>query len=84
MAWVINLHKIVTLFIVLGMIFYFDNFSTAACVYLGLHGIYGYCWLIKDFGFRDGSFETRVGRERPFDARWLRVCGSLSWKVRVQ
>jgi len=60
MAWVINLHKIITLFIVLGMMFYFDNFSTAAWVYLGLHGIYGYCWLVKDFGFRDGSFETRV------------------------
>ena len=60
MAWVINLHKIITLFIILGMMFYFDNFSTAAWVYLGLHGIYGYCWLVKDFGFRDGSFETRV------------------------
>jgi hypothetical protein len=60
MAWVINLHKIITLFIILGMMFYFDNFSTAAWVYLGLQGIYGYCWLVKDFGFRDGSFETRV------------------------
>ena len=60
MAWVINLHKFITLFIILGMMFYFDNFSTAAWVYLGLHGIYGYCWLVKDFGFRDGSFEKRV------------------------
>jgi len=60
MAWVINLHKIITLFIVAGMMVYFDNFSTAAWVYLGLHGIYGYCWLVKDFGFRDGSFNTRV------------------------
>lgn len=60
MAWVINLHKIITLFIILGMMVHFDNFSTAAWVYLGLHGIYGYCWLVKDFGFRDGSFETRV------------------------
>ena len=42
MAWVINLHKIITLFIVLGMMFYFDNFSTATWVYLGLHGTYGY------------------------------------------
>jgi len=60
MAWVINLHKIITLFIIVGMMVYFDNFSTAAWVYLGLHGIYGYCWLIKDFGFRDGSFNMRV------------------------
>ena len=60
MAWVIDLHKIITLFIILGMMVHFDNFSKAAWVYLGLHGIYGYCWLVKDFGFRDGSFETRV------------------------
>ena len=60
MAWVINLHKIITLFIIYGMMVHYDNFSTAAWVYLGLHGIYGYCWLVKDFGFRDGSFETRV------------------------
>ena len=60
MAWVINLHKIITLFIILGMMMHYDNFSSAAWVYLGLHGVYGYCWLVKDFGFRDGSFETRV------------------------
>ena len=59
-AWVINLHKIITLFIVYGLMTWFDHFSTAAWVYLGLHGIYGYCWLVKDFGFRDGSFENRV------------------------
>lgn len=60
MAWVINLHKIITAFIILGLMVHFDNFSTQAWVYLGLHGVYGYCWLIKDFGFRDGSFESRV------------------------
>jgi protein-S-isoprenylcysteine O-methyltransferase Ste14 len=42
------------------MMVYLDNFSTGAWVYLGLHGIYGYCWLVKDFGFRDGSFESRT------------------------
>jgi len=60
MAWVINFHKIFTLFIIIGMMAYLDNFSTVAWVYLGLHGIYGYCWLVKDFGFRDGSFENRT------------------------
>jgi protein-S-isoprenylcysteine O-methyltransferase Ste14 len=60
MAWVINFHKIITLFLIASMMVYFDNFSTAAWVYLGLHGVYGYCWLVKDFGFRDGSFNTRV------------------------
>ncbi len=60
MAWVINFHKIFTLFIIAGMMVYLGNLSTPAWVYLGLHGIYGYCWLVKDFGFRDGSFESRV------------------------
>ena len=60
MAWVINLHKIITLFIIYGMMVHYDNFSTAAWTYLGLHGIYGYCWLVKDFAFRDSSFVTRV------------------------
>ena len=59
-AWVINFHKIFTLFIIAGMMVYLENFSTVACVYLGLHGIYGYCWLVKDFGFRDSNFESRV------------------------
>jgi hypothetical protein len=40
--------KIFTLFIVAGMMAYLDNFSTQAWVYLGLHGIYGYSWLVKD------------------------------------
>jgi len=60
MAWVINFHKFITVFLIYGMMNYYDNFSTAAWIYLGMHGVYGYCWLIKDFGFRDGSFETRV------------------------
>ena len=60
MAWVINFHKIITLFIIAGMMALLDNYSTAAWVYLGLHGIYGYCWLVKDFGFRDRGFDSRV------------------------
>ena len=63
MAWVINFHKIITLFLILALMVYFDNFSIYAWVYLGMHGIYGYCWLIKDFGFRDGSFEGRMTYE---------------------
>jgi hypothetical protein len=34
-----NFHKIVTLFIIYGMMVHCDNFSTAAWVYLGLHGV---------------------------------------------
>ena len=60
MAWAINFHKIVTLFLIFGLMFYFDNFSNAAWVYLGLHGVYGYCWMIKDIGFRDASFDKLI------------------------
>ena len=59
-AWVINSHKIITLFIIAGMMAYLGNFSTVAWVYLGLHGVYGYCWLVKDFGFRDRGFDARI------------------------
>ncbi len=60
LAWAINVHKIGTLFLIYAMMVYYDNFSYAAWVYLGLHGIYGYCWMVKDLGFRDGSFESPV------------------------
>lgn len=59
-AWSVNLHKIITLFLVLGMMFWFDNFTTGAWIYLAIHGIYGYCWLIKDLGFRDHRLEAKT------------------------
>ena len=60
MAWLIDLHKVITAFVIYAMMLHFDHFSPAAWVYLGLHGSYGYCWLVKDFAFRDSSFEKRV------------------------
>ena len=59
-AWVIDFHKVVTLFLIYALMHHFDNFSTEAWVYLGLHGVYGYCWMVKDLAFRDGSFNIRV------------------------
>lgn len=56
-ATAVNLHKIFTVFIIFGMMRVTDNFSDAAWVYLALHGCYGYCWLIKDFGFRDHQLD---------------------------
>lgn len=53
MYWVINFFKFTPVFIIYAMMDYYNNFSDAAWVYLALQGIYGYCWLIKDFGFRD-------------------------------
>ena len=50
---VINAQKFTVIAYIFGLMAYYDNFSQGAWVYLALHGIYGYCWLVKDFGFRD-------------------------------
>lgn len=60
MAWVINLHKFLTLFIVASLMVLFNNYSLAAWVYLALHGTYGFCWLLKHFAFRDTKWEVKV------------------------
>jgi protein-S-isoprenylcysteine O-methyltransferase Ste14 len=60
MSWVVNSQKGLTLFFVLGLMYLFDNFSTAAWIYLGLHGSYGFCWLLKHLAFRDRNWETKV------------------------
>ncbi|MEM8778910.1 MAG: steroid 5-alpha reductase, partial [Cyanobacteria bacterium P01_G01_bin.49] len=52
----INLHKGLTLFVVLGLMIAYDNFSLAAWVYLALHGSYGIMWLLKDQLYPDKSW----------------------------
>jgi len=46
--------------VVVGMMFYFQNFSTSAWVYLSLHGSYGIMWLLKDRIFPDKQWEKNV------------------------
>lgn len=60
MAWVINLQKSTTLLFVAALMVVFHNFSTAAWVYLALHGTYGLCWMLKHLAFPDASWEKRV------------------------
>lgn len=60
MAWVINLHKALIIPVVGFLMVHFDNHSTAAWVYLGLHGSYGVCWLVKHAVFRDSRWEARA------------------------
>lgn len=60
LSWVINFQKAGTLFFVLGLMFYYDNFSTASFVYLALHGGYGLVWLIKDLSFPDAAWQNKV------------------------
>lgn len=59
MAWVINLHKFLTVFFIAALMMIFGNTSIVAWVYLALHGTYGYCWLLKHIAFPDRTWETK-------------------------
>ena len=58
--WIINAHKSLVIPIVLAMMWYFHNWSTAAFLYLGLHGTYSLLWLIKQAVFADKSFARPI------------------------
>jgi hypothetical protein len=55
-----DLHKALIIPVVGLLMVGFANYSTAAGVYLGLHGAYGLCWLVNHAAFRDFRWETRV------------------------
>jgi len=57
---VINLHKGSTIFFVLALMIYFNNYSIAAFVYLALHGTYGILWLLKEKIFPDPNFKEEI------------------------
>lgn len=59
-AWIINFQKFGTAFFVLALMGACQNWSTPAFVYLGLHGAYGFCWVLKDVAFPDPAWQTRV------------------------
>ncbi len=59
-AWVINFQKAGTFFFVALLMMIYNNFSTAAWVYMGLHGSYGLCWLLKHFVFPDSGWEKKI------------------------
>jgi protein-S-isoprenylcysteine O-methyltransferase Ste14 len=64
-SWIINAQKAGT-FLFLGTLmgFYADRTpaatSTAAWVYLAMHGSYGLVWLLKDLAFPDSSWQVRI------------------------
>lgn len=60
LATAINFHKLFTFFIILAMMEVTDNYSIGAWVYLCLHGVYGWCWLIKDASGRDSSMDKPI------------------------
>jgi len=60
MAWVINLHKILTPFVIFGLMIIFSNNSKEAWIYLSLHSSYCLCWLMKHNAFRDKKWEVKI------------------------
>ena len=57
---IINLHKGLTAFVVIGLMLFFDNFTIAPYVYLALHGTYGLLWLLKEKIFPDPYFKEKI------------------------
>jgi len=59
-AWVINFQKTGTFPFLAFLIAWYHNTSTAAWVYLAMHGSYGLVWIIKDLAFPDASWQKRA------------------------
>lgn len=92
LATVINLQKAGSFPLLAFLIwFYADKtpaaVSTAAWLYLGMHGSYGLCWLMKDLLFPDASWQRRatiasclwgaIGLGLYWLAGWLLISGNV-------
>lgn len=60
LAWVINFQKAGTIPFIALLMWWYGNTSTAAWVYLGLHGGYGLAWFVKDLAVPDRGWQQRV------------------------
>ena len=60
LAWVVNFQKCGTFFFLGALMAWYGNTSTAAWIYLALHGGYGLVWLLKDMTVPDPSWQERV------------------------
>ncbi len=60
LAWVINFQKAGTFVFVAWLMWFYQNTTPAAFVYLALHGSYGFVWLIKDLSFPDPGWQKKV------------------------
>jgi steroid 5-alpha reductase family enzyme len=58
-ATYINIHKILVIPLVLGMMWIYQNWSTEAFIYLSLHGTYSVLWLIKHALYPDKRFDQK-------------------------
>jgi steroid 5-alpha reductase family enzyme len=56
----INIHKTLVTPVVLGLMWFFNNWSTEAFIYLAIHGSYSILWLIKDSLYPDKRFDEKM------------------------
>ena len=59
-AWVINFQKVGTFIFLGALMAWYDNTSTAAWIYLAMHGSYGLAWFIKDVSFPDPAWQPKI------------------------
>ncbi|MBT8087644.1 MAG: hypothetical protein KJO46_06385, partial [Gammaproteobacteria bacterium] len=59
-AWVINFQKAGTFVFLLGLIAWYENYSTNAWIYTAMHGSYGLVWILKDVAFPDPGWQRRI------------------------
>lgn len=60
LAWVIDFQKTGTFPFLALLIAWYHNTSTAAWVYLAMHGSYGLVWMVKDLAFPDPTWQRRI------------------------
>jgi steroid 5-alpha reductase family enzyme len=56
----INIHKALVTPVVLGLMWFFNNWSVEAFIYLAIHGSYSLLWLIKDSLYPDKRFDEKL------------------------
>jgi hypothetical protein len=55
----INTHKALVIPVVFGLMWFYDNWSTEAFIYLSIHGTYSLLWLVKEATYPDRRFDER-------------------------
>lgn len=59
-AWVINTEKYAAILSFAFLMWYYENFSQACWIYLGLHTGYSLGWIMKHYAYPDKSWEVKV------------------------
>ena len=59
-SWVINFQKGGTFFLLGLLMWYYQNTSSGAWIFLAMHGSYGLVWLLKDMAFPDPNWQKRI------------------------